>query len=165
MLNPLFLLCLFWPPPFSIYLALSLSLVMFFLSSFLSFFFACFWFLVFVVFLVCFCLFCFYFMKGTTSTYSIAKLFSSIISLFFGFPVLFSHWNPFFLSLIFLIFELCFLFNINVFGFKKHKLENTNFWSRGGLQQFCMSLCFAKCEMLSFLAIFCQILVDVRKTM
>ena len=28
-----------------------------------------------------------------------------------------------------------FLFNINVVGFKKHKLKNTNIWSRGGLQQ------------------------------
>ena len=63
-----------------------------------------------------------------------------------------------------------FLFNINVFGFKKHKLKNTIFWSRGGLQQnvlFFMNLCFAKCEKLSFflffLAIFGQILVDVQK--
>ena len=31
--------------------------------------------------------------------------------------------------------QLCFLFNINVFGFKKHKLRNTNFWSKGELQQ------------------------------
>ena len=43
-------------------------------------------------------------------------------------------WNPFFLSF-FADFQLCFLFNINAFGFKKHKLKNTNFWSEGGLQQ------------------------------
>ena len=40
--------------------------------------------------------------------------------------------------------QLCFLFNINVFGFKKHKLRNTNFWSKGELQQngFFNNLCF-----------------------
>ena len=59
---------------------------------------------------------------------------SSICSLFW-FPVLFSLWNIFFLSLFFFPdFELCFLFNIIVFGFKKPKLKNTNFWSKGGLQ-------------------------------
>ena len=30
---------------------------------------------------------------------------------------------------------LCSLFNINVFGFKKPKLKNTKFWSKGVLQQ------------------------------
>ena len=63
-----------------------------------------------------------------------------------------------------------FLFNINVLGFKKTKLKNTNFWSKGGLQQngvFFMTLCFAKCEKLSFffLPLFCQILVEVQKTL
>ena len=45
-----------------------------------------------------------------------------------------------------------FLFNINVLGFKKTKLKNTNFWSKGELQQngFFMKLCFGKCEKLSF---------------
>ena len=49
--------------------------------------------------------------------------------------------------------QLCFLSNINVFGFKKHKLRNTNFWSKGELQQngFFNNLCFEKCEKLSFL--------------
>ena len=52
---PLFLLSLFWPPPFSLSLSLSLSCFILFLPSFLSFFFAFFfaffWFLVFVSFL------------------------------------------------------------------------------------------------------------------
>ena len=81
---PLFLLCLFWPPPLSVCLSLSLSiylslslslsfslslsLVMFSLSSSLSFFFVFVWFLVFVSFIF-FCLLCFCFMKGTTSKY------------------------------------------------------------------------------------------------
>ena len=51
---PLFLLSLFWPPTFQfLFLWLSISLVSFFHSSFLSFFFAFFWFLVFVSFFPC----------------------------------------------------------------------------------------------------------------
>ena len=65
-------------------------------------------------------------------------------------------------------FKLCFLFNIIVFGFKKTKLKNTNFWSKGGLQQngdFYEPV-FAKCEKLSFFgAIFWQILVDAQNTL
>ena len=61
-----------------------------------------------------------------------------------------------------------FMFYINVFGFKKSKLKNTNFWSKGGLQQngFFMNLCFAKCEKLSFFLPFVwPILVAVQNTM
>ena len=47
---PLFLLSFFWPPPFSIFLSLSLSSSCPFFPSFLSFFFAFFFFLVFVSF-------------------------------------------------------------------------------------------------------------------
>ena len=66
----------------------------------------------------------------------------------------------FFLKYFFLIFfpdfELCLLFNIIVFGFKKPKFKNTNFWSKGGLQHngFFIKLCFAKCEQLSFFGFF-----------
>ena len=71
---------------------------------------------------------------------------------FFWFPVLFSLLNFFFLSFFFPDLELCLFFNIIVFGFKKPKFKNTNFWSKGGLQHngFFMNLCFAKCEKLSF---------------
>ena len=105
-----FFLLAFWPPPFSplfhflflcLFLSLSLSLVLFFLPSFSSFLFAFFWFLEFVSFFI-FVLLCFCFMTRTTSKYYITKCFhqSFIFSLF---PVLFSHWNPFFLSLLFLL--------------------------------------------------------------
>ena len=61
-----------------------------------------------------------------------------------------------------------FLFIINVFGFKNPKLKNTNFWSKGKLQEngFFMSLCFAKCEKLSFFGPFWgQILVVLQKAL
>ena len=66
-------LCFSLALPLFQFLFLCLSLPLFFLSSFLSFFFAFFCFLVFVSlfpFLLCFC-----FMKRTTSKYSITKLF------------------------------------------------------------------------------------------
>ena len=56
-----------------------------------------------------------------------------------------------FFSLLFPDCKLCFLFNSNVFRFKKPKLKNTNFWSKRGFQFFFfLSLCFAKCQKLSF---------------
>ena len=45
-------------------------------------------------------------------------------------------------------FELYFLFNMNVLGFKTNNTKNTIFWSRGGLQQnaFFYQPVFSKCE-------------------
>ena len=134
-------LCFSWAffgLPLVRFLFLCLSLVLFFLSSFLSF---CFCFLLvpyFSLFLYLSVFFAFVSWKLTTSKDSIAKFFWSILCLFW-LPVLFSLSNPFFLSLFFTGIQLCFLFNINVFGFKKHKLKNTNFWSKGELQQ---NICF-----------------------
>ena len=85
---PLFILGLFWPPPFQ-FLFLCLSRVLFFLSSFLSFLFTFFWFLVFVSLFV-FCLLCFCFMKETTSNYSITKFSFHQSFPIWGFLVLFS---------------------------------------------------------------------------
>ena len=77
---------------------------------------------------------------------------SSVVSLFLVSCLVFSL-KSLFLYLCFPDLELCFLFNIIVFGFKKPKLRNTNFGSTRGLQHngFFMNLCFAKCEKLSFL--------------
>ena len=56
--------------------------------------------------------------------------------LFFWSPVLFFLSNPFrYLRFCFPNFKLCFLFNMNVFGFKTNNLKKHNFWSKGGLQQ------------------------------
>ena len=158
---PLFLLSLFWPPPYSISLSLSLSLLFlsFFLSSCVSFF-AFFWFLFlslsFLFFLLCFC-----FMKGTTSKYSIAIFSSSMFSLFLVSCLAFLS-NPFFLSLRFP--DLSYVFcstSINVFSFKTNNLKkkDRNVWSKGGLQQngLFMNLCFAKCQKLSFFGHFLAI--------
>ena len=146
-----FSLAFFFPPPFSIEI-LCLSLLLFFLSSFLSFFFAFFCCLVFVS-LFPFLSSLLLFMKRTTSKYSITKLFFINRLSYFGFLSCFLIEIPFSCLCSFTDFKLCFLFNINVFGFKKHKFKNTNFWSRGGLQQnvFCfMNLWFAKCESYRF---------------
>ena len=115
----------FFGLPLFLFLFLCLSLSLVFLSSFLSFFFAFFVFLVFVSFSFFFLL-CFCFMKRTTWTFSIAiSFFPEIFSLSFGFLSCFSVANAFVLSLLFPDFKLCFLFNINVFSFKKNKLKST----------------------------------------
>ena len=165
---PLFLLSLFWPPPFSIFLSLSLSFfLLVFLPSCLSF---CF------LLLPCFCLFnsfSFFFAfvswKEQHQNIQLQSFLASIFSLFFsGFLSCFLFEISFSYLCILLDFKLWFWFNINVFGFKKHKLKNTNFCSKGGLQQnvFFMNLCFAKCESYRFFGpFFWLILVDVQKAL
>ena len=97
---PLFLLSLFWPPPLSIFLSLSLSSSCpFFLPSclsFLFFFVSLFLSLYFLVFLLCFS-----FMKSTTSKYSITKLSFINIFSFLVSCLLFS------LRSLFLVFVFC----------------------------------------------------------
>ena len=141
-----FPLIIFGLPPFQflfqfLFLSLSLSLSLL-LFPFLFFYAIC---LVpcFCFFSLFFCFLCLCFMKGTTSKYSIAKMLSQ--SFLFGFLSCFSL-KSLFIFVIFLILS-CVFFNINVLGFKKHKLKkNTNFWSRGGLQQngFCYEPVFCK---------------------
>ena len=74
---PLFLLSLFWPPPFS----LSPSLSLIFFSFFLLVFIFCFL-LVPCICLILFFLICCCFVKRTTSKYSITRFFSAILSHF-----------------------------------------------------------------------------------
>ena len=162
---PLFLLSLFWPPPFSISLSLSLSCSI--LSFFLLVFLFCFlfvpFFLSFFPFLSSLLLF---HERNNIKTLNCYFFFLKYF-LFFWFPVLLFLSNPFFLSLLFPDFKLCFLFNINVFGFKKQSWKHQFLVKRGVATKrffFFMNLCFAKCEKLSFfLPIFCPILVDVQK--
>ena len=92
-------------------------------------------------------------------------IFSSIFSLFYGFLSCFSLSNPLFLSLLFLVFSYVFVEH-QCFWFQKTQVENTNFWSKGELQQngFFNNQCFERCEKLSFFPLFFgQILVDVQK--
>ena len=111
---PLFLLSFFWPPPFQ-FLFICLSLLLFFLFSFLSFFLLSFALFPFISSLLLF------HEKSNIKIFNY-KVFLHQYFLCFGFPVLFSLWNPFFLSLHFPHFRLCFLFNI-IFWFQKTHVE------------------------------------------
>ena len=146
-----FSLSLVWPPSFSLFLSLSLSFLLFFLSSFLSFFFAFFWFLVlslsFLFFLLC--------MKGTRSKYSIASFFFINIFCFGGFLSFFLS-SPFFLSLLFPDFKLCFFVQHKGFWFQNKQLKKLIFLVKRGVATkrfFFMNLCFAKCQKLSFFCV------------
>ena len=159
---------LFWPPPFSVSLSLSLC-CSFLFPSFLSFFFAFFLFLVFVCFFPFLSSLLLFHEKKNIKIVN-CNFFPEIFSLSFGFLSCFSVANLFFLSLLFPDFKLCFLFNINVFSFRKNKLKSTKKQKKKTIATkrffFFMNLCFAKCQKLSFLfcLFFCQILVDVQKT-
>ena len=112
---PLSLLSLFWPSTCSISFSVSLLFFPFFLPSCLSCF-AFFWFLLFLSFF--FCLLCFCFMK-TNNIFQLQSFFSSILCLFLVSCLVFSF-RSLFLIFVFPGIQLCFLFNIKVFGFKKN---------------------------------------------
>ena len=112
----------FFGLPLFLFLFLCLSLSLVFLSFFLSFFLLSFCFLFLSLFHFSF-FFAFVSWKEQHEHFQLQSLFFWNIFSFFWFPVLFSVWNPFFLSLLFPDFKLCFLFNINVFSFKKNKIE------------------------------------------
>ena len=138
-----------WPPPF-LFLFLCLSLALVFLSSFLSFFFAFFLFLVFVSFFIILSSLLLLHEKNNMKILNCNVFVSSIV--FWGgflscflFEISFSY--LYFLPDL----ELCFLFNIIAFGFKKS--WKTPIWGQQGgcnITFFFMSLCFAKCEKWSF---------------
>ena len=132
---PLFLLSFFGAPPFSISLSLSLSFLLFCLSSFLSFFFAFFWFLVFVSFFLFLSSLLFFHQRNNIKIFN-CKFFSYQYFLFLGFLSLFFFQVPF-SYLVFCWFKVMFLFNIIVFGFKKNQVEKKKhqFLVKGGLQQ------------------------------
>ena len=163
-------LCFSWAVfdlPLVQFLFLCLSLVLFFLPSCLSFL-LFFWLLLFFSLSFFFCLLCFCFMKNNN-----IKLLNCKVLFFFRSCVFFFRFLscllfeiPFSYLCFFCWFSVLFLFNINVFGFKKHKLKNISFWSNGGLQQkhYIYNLCLAKCEKLCFFGpFFGQFLVDVQK--
>ena len=112
-----------------LFLCLSVLLLSFFLPSCL-YFLAFFFFLVFVSFFVLSSVLLF--LEKNNMKILNWNFFLHQNVLFFGFPVLFSLWNLFSLSLFFPDFELCFLFNIIVFGFKKPKLKTPILGQKGG---------------------------------
>ena len=113
-------------------LCLSVLLLSFFLPSCLSFL-AFFFFLVFVSL---FCSFLCAFVSWKEQNENIKLEFLLFIKMFsfLGFLSCFLFEISFPYLCFFPDFELCFLFNIIVCGFKKPKLKNTNFGSKGGLQ-------------------------------
>ena len=134
-------------PFFSLSFSVSLLLLSFFLPS-------CLYFLLsfgslFLSLSFFFCLLCFCFMKRTASKDSIAISFFHPSFLFFGFLSCFSFQIPFPDLCFFTDFKLCFLFNMNVFGFKTNNLKthtHTFLVKRGVATKrfFCYELVFCK---------------------
>ena len=124
----------FFGLPLFLFLFLWLSVVLLFFPSFLSFFFAFFLFLVFVSFFPFLSSLLLFHEKKNIKIFN-CNFFPEIFALSFGFLSCFSVSNPFFLSLLFPDFKLCFLFNINVFSFKKNKLKSTKKNKKKQLQQ------------------------------
>ena len=156
-------LTFFGLPLFCFSFSVSLFFLSFFLPSCLSF---CFllipFFFVFSVF------FAFVSWKEQHETFQLQFIFSWNIFSFFWFLVLLFLSNPFLLSLLFLILSYVFS-NINVFGFKKEQSWKTPF---NGQKGSCNKTGFLWTCVLEnvksyrfFLPIFCQILVDVPKTL
>ena len=122
-------LCLF------LSLSLSLSLVLFFLSSFSPFFFAFFWLLLFVSLFVFFCFLSSLLLINEKQQHQNILLQSLFAINSFSFSrvlCLVSLSNPFFLSLFFPDFKLCFLFNMYVFGFQNKQFKTQFFGQEGG---------------------------------
>ena len=157
---------LFWPSPFSVSLSLSLSCSCYFLSFFLVFLFL----LSFGSFLFSLSHFSFFFAfvfwKEQHAIFKLQFIFSSIFSLFMVSCLVFLFQIPFSYLCFFPGIQLCFLFNINVFGFKKIQVKKHQFLVKRGVatkRVFFNNLCFEKCEKLFFCPFFGQILVDVFK--
>ena len=167
---PLFLLSLFWPPPLSVSLSLCLSLSLS-LSLALVFFFFLLVFLFCFLLVPCFCLllcFCVFFAfvswKNNIRRFNCNYFHQSFI--FIGILSCFPFQIPF-------IYLCCFLISSYVFCstwlfLVSKQTKNTNFWSKGGLQQnvlFFYEPVFCKMsKVIVFLeALFGQILGDVQK--
>ena len=120
----------FFGLPLFLFLFLCLSLSLVFLSSFLSFFLLSFCFLFLSLFMFLSSLLLFH-EKNNMNIFNRNLFFSWNVFSFFWCPVLLFLSNPFFLSLLFPDFKLCFLFNINVFGFKKQSWETPLFGQKG----------------------------------
>ena len=147
-------------------LFLCLSLVLFFLSSFLSFFFCFLLVPSFSLFLSFSVFFGFVSWKANNIKRFNCKVFFHQSCVFFWFPVLFSLSNPFFLSLFFSWYSVMFFCSTSMFLVSKNTSWKTpNFGQKGSCNKTVFyNLCFAKCEKLSFFwPLFGKFLVDVKK--
>ena len=125
---PFFLHSLFWPPPFSLFLSLSLSFS-FFLPSFLSFFFAFFCFLAFVSFFLLVSSLLLFHEKNNIKIFNYKVLFINPFSFLLVSSLLFLS-NPLSLSLFFFPdFKFCFC-STSVFFFKKCKFKKHQFFKK-----------------------------------
>ena len=142
---PLFLLSLFWPPPFQ-FIFLCLSLVLFFLF-FLLVFFAFFGILLFVSFFPFVSSLFLFHERNNIKTFNCNFfVFINLFSFFFVVSWLAFSFKSLFLVFVFLFpdFKLYFLFNMNVFGFKANnfKKTHTHFGQEGGCNKtFFLSTC------------------------
>ena len=128
----MFLLSLFWPPPFSISLSLSLSCSCPF-SFLLVFLFDFFWFLVFVSFFPLLSSLLLFHERNNIKIFN-CNIFVHQYFLFFCFLSCFLFQIPFSYLCYFLILSYVFVQH-QCFWFQKTKLKNNNFWWKGGLQQ------------------------------
>ena len=158
----------FFGLPLFLFLFLCLSLSLVFLSSFLSFFLLSFCFLFLSLFHFSF-FFAFVSWKEQHETFQLQLIFfSEICSLSFGFLSCFFFPIPFSYLCFFLILSYVFVQHQCFWFQKKQSWKTPIFGQKGSCNKTVvfMNLCFGKCEKLSFfLPIFCQILVDVQKTL
>ena len=161
-----FSLNLFWPPPFSV--SLSLSLCCSFLFSFLLvFFFAFFLFLVFISFFPFLSSLLLFHEKKNIKIFNCNFflkyfLFLLVSCLAFLFQIPFSY-LCFFLILSYVFCSTSMFLVSKRTNWKAQKNKKKPIATK---RFFFMNLCFAKCQKLSFfLPLFCQILVDVQKTL
>ena len=126
---PFFLHRLFWPPPFS--LVLSLSLFFSFLPSFLSFFFAFFWFLVFVAFFLLVSSLLLFHERNNIKIFNYKGIVHQSFLMFVGFLSSFFFQIPFPYLCFFPAFKFC--FSTSMFFFKKCKFKKHQFGVKRGV--------------------------------
>ena len=164
-----FSLNLFWPPPFSV--SLSLSLCCSFLFSFLLVFLFCF------LFVSCFCLFLSFsffiaFVSWKEKHQNIQlQFFPEIFSLSFWFPVLLFCFKSLFLIFVFFLILSYVFCSTSMFlvskrtNWKAQKQQKKTNCNKTGFFLWTCVLQNVKSYRFFFCPFFCQILVDVQKTL
>ena len=157
----------FFGLPLFHFLFLCLSVFLFLLPSFLSFFFAFFLFLVFVSFFLFLSSLLLFHEKNNIKIFNYKVFLHHSFLIFVGFLSSFFLQIPFPYLCFFLILSFVFC-STSVFGFKECKFKKTHFFKKWvcNITVFFVNLCFAKCEKLSFFfAFFGQFLGCFQKTL
>ena len=165
---PLFLLSLFWPPPFSMSLPLSLacSSIFFFLLVFFAFF----WFLLFVSFFPFVSSLLLFHERNNIKTFNCTFLFSSIFSLFFCLvSCLASPFKSFLLILVFFADFKLFFVQHECFWLQNKQQKTQMFGQGGGCNKVFFFYQPVFCKMWKVIVFggpfLGQILVDVQTTL